>query len=258
MRRHSFLAFVTVLILAFGGLAQNPSRAAEAGAELPEYHWSFGGLFGHYDKAAAQRGLQVYTEVCASCHGLQYVAFRNLQDLGYSEEEVKAFAERFTVTDGPNDQGEMFERPASPSDLFPAPFPNDAAARAANGGALPPDLSVIAQAREGGPDYLAALMIGYEEPPEDVEMQPGLHYNKYFPGGQIAMPQLLYDGSVSYADGTEATPEQMARDVSHFLMWAAEPHLEERKEMGIKVLLFLIVLTALLYAMKRRIWQDLH
>jgi ubiquinol-cytochrome c reductase cytochrome c1 subunit len=238
--------------------AMGQARAAGGEAKLPEYHWSFEGIFGTYDKAAAQRGLQVYVEVCSSCHGLKYVAFRNLEDIGYSEEEVKAFASQFTVTAGPNDAGQMYEREARPSDRFPQPFENKQAAMAANNGAYPPDLSVIAQARAHGADYLAALLVGYEEAPADVTVGAGQYYNKYFPGGLIAMPQLLYKDSVSYADGTEATPDQMAQDVAHFLMWAAEPHMEERKEMGIKVILFLIVFTGLTYATKKKIWQDLH
>ena len=254
MRKLAIASVFAAFTLAAAGQAQ----AAGEAADLPEHHWSFEGLFGTYDKAAAQRGLQVYVEVCASCHGLKYVAFRNLRDIGYSEEEVKAFASQFTVTAGPNDAGQMYEREARSSDRFPEPFENTQAAMAANNGAYPPDLSVIAQARAHGPDYLTALLVGYEDPPADVTLGPGQYYNKYFPGGLIAMPQLLYEDSVSYADGTEATPEQMARDVAHFLMWAAEPHLEERKEMGIKVILFLIVFTGLAYATKKKIWKDLH
>ncbi len=258
MMKKTILSAVGALAIGAVVAASGTARAAETGVDLPEYHWSFEGIFGTYDNAAAQRGLQVYTEVCASCHGLKYVAFRNLKDIGYTEEEVEAYAAQFTVQDGPNDAGEMFDREAVASDRFPSPYPNEAAARAANNGAYPPDLSVIAQARPGGADYLTALQIGYVDPPADVELQPGLYYNKYFPGGQIAMPQMLYPDSVEYADGTEATPEQMAQDVSHFLMWAAEPHLEERKQMGIKVLLFLIVFTGLAYATKKKIWKDIH
>jgi len=257
MKKLAIASLFSAFAVAAAG-APERAAAAEAGAEIPEYHWSFEGIFGTYDHAAAQRGLQVYVEVCASCHGLKYVAFRNLQDIGYTEEEVKAFASQFTVTDGPNDAGQMYEREARPSDRFPSPFPNEQAARAANNGAYPPDLSVIAQARANGPNYLTALLVGYEDPPADMELGAGQYYNKYFPGGQIAMPELLYPDSVEYADGTEATPEQMAQDVSHFLMWAAEPHLEERKQMGIKVILFLLVFTGLTYALKKKIWQDVH
>lgn len=248
-------------LASFGAAA--PVRAAEAVA-IPSQTWSFDGIFGTFDRAALQRGLQVYNEACSACHGLGYVAFRNLGGddahggLGYSEDEVKAIAALYSVVDGPDDDGEMFEREAIPSDRFPQPFPNDKAAAAANGGAVPPDLSLMAKARAGGPDYIYALMTGYEDPPADFEMTEGLNYNRYFAGHQIAMAQPLFDDAVEFADGTPATVDQMARDVSHFLMWAAEPTLETRKQTGLKVLLFLIVFTGLLYAVKRKVWADLH
>ncbi|MEO3428467.1 cytochrome c1 [Pelagibius sp. CAU 1746] len=248
------------LIFGFAALAaiatvSSGARAAGEGPALPQMEWSFDGPFGTFDRPAMQRGLQVYREVCSACHSLKYVAFRNLSDLGYDEDEIKAIAAEYTVVDGPNDEGEMFEREGRPSDYFPSPFPNDKAAAASNGGAAPPDLSLMAKARMGGPTYLYALMTGYEEPPADF---PGDNYNLYFPGHQIAMAAPLFEDGVSYADGTPATVEQMAKDVSHFLMWTAEPKLEDRKGMGIKVLIFLVVFTGVLYAAKRKVWADVH
>jgi ubiquinol-cytochrome c reductase cytochrome c1 subunit len=235
-----------------------PAQAVEGALQPLERDWSFEGLFGQYDRAAAQRGLQVYRDVCAACHGLDYVAFRNLAELGYGADEVSALAAEYQVTDGPDSAGDMFERPGRPTDHFPSPYPNDAAARAANGGALPPDLSLITKARAEGSDYLASLLQGYEDPPADAEGPAGAYYNLYFPGHWLAMPPPLADGAVSYADGTEATLQQMAHDVTMFLTWAAEPNLETRKQTGLKVMLFLIVLTALLFATKRKVWSDQH
>lgn len=239
------------------GLA-GPALAAGGGVAPPATKWSFDGPFGTFDRAELQRGYQVYKEVCAACHAMKYVAFRNLRDIGFSEAEVKALAATFEATDGPNDSGEMFKRPALPSDKFPSPFPNEKAARAANGGAYPLDLSLVAKARAHGPDYLKALLTGYKEPPAGFALGEGLYYNEYFPGNQIAMPQPLNEDQVTYADGTKATVTQMAHDVSAFMMWAAEPKLEDRKRMGFKVMIFLIVLTGLFFAAKKRIWRDLH
>ena len=255
------VALAASLVVALGAglgtaLHSGQLQAAE-GVAVPAQSWSFDGIFGTFDRAALQRGFQVYSEVCAGCHGLEYVAFRNLADLGYSEDQIKAFAAERTVIDGPNDDGEMFERDAIPSDRFPSPFPNDKAAAANNGGAVPPDLSLMAKARAGGPDYIYALLIGYEEPPADFELTEGSSYNKYFAGHQIAMAQPLDDDAVEYADGTTASLDQMSRDIANFLMWTAEPMLEVRKRTGIKVILFLIVLTALFYAVKRKVWSDL-
>ncbi len=260
MSKLRLTALAGALLLGAGLMAvpaERAARAAEA-VPVPDREWSFEGLTGYFDRASAQRGLQVYREVCSACHGLQYIAFRNLSALGYSEEEVKAIAAEYMITDGPDDFGEMYERPGLPSDYFPDPFPNDKAAAAANNGAVPPDLSLIAKARANGADYLHALLTGYEDPPPDMELMPGLYYNKYFPGNQIAMAQPLYEDGVGYADGTEATVAQMAHDVSMFLMWAAEPKLEQRKQTGISVILFLIVFTGVLYMAKRKIWSDLH
>ncbi len=236
--------------------------AGTAFAEVPKppaQAWSFNGVFGTFDRAALRRGLQVYTELCAACHSLRLVYYRHLQSVGFSEEEVKALAAEFEVEDGPNDDGEMYTRPAAPTDPFASPFPNDQAARAANAGALPPDLSVMTKARKGGEDYLHAVLTGYrDEAPAGVEVMEGLFFNEYFPGQQIAMPPPLADDAVEYADGTEATVQQMSTDVTTFLAWAAEPTMEDRKRLGIKTLLFLLVLTAMLYALKRKIWSDVH
>lgn len=252
-RRSARLAFAAVAILMFAA----PARAAED-VVPPHQHWEFQGFFGTYDRAAAQRGYQVYKEVCAACHQMRFLYYRDLAALGFNEDEVKALAAGYEVTDGPNDQGEMFKRPGQPSDRFVAPFANDNAARAANNGALPVDLSVVVKAREHGPDYIYALLTGYKDAPKDIALQPGMNYNAFFPGHQIAMPPPLNEDQVAYADGTKATVAQMARDVVTFLSWAAEPEMEARKAMGVKVVLFLIVLAGLLYAVKRKVWRDVH
>jgi len=237
------------------------SESALAAAEAPtppEQNWPFDGIFGHFDIAATQRGLQVYAEVCRSCHSLDYVHYRDLRQIGYSEEEVEAFAAQWEVEAGPNEEGEMYMRPAEPRDRFVAPFPNEQAAEAANNGVMPPDLSLMYKARPDGADYIYGLLTGYAEAPEGFEMPVGTYYNKYFPGHRIAMPQPLFDGMVEYADGTEATVEQMSRDLTNFLAWTAEPKLEHRKATGISVMLFMIVLTGLFYATKRKVWSKLH
>jgi ubiquinol-cytochrome c reductase cytochrome c1 subunit len=200
----------------------------------------------------------VYKDVCAACHSMHLLAYRNLQDIGLSELETKALAAQIMVQDGPNDEGEMFERAGLPSDRFKSPYPNEKAARAANGGAYPPDLSLLAKARVGGPDYIHAILVGYENAPAGFELGKGMYYNKYFAGHQIGMPAPLSEGMVTYNDGTTASVEQMSRDVSHFLMWAAEPKLEARKQMGLKVTLFLIVFAGIMYGVKRKVWSDLE
>jgi ubiquinol-cytochrome c reductase cytochrome c1 subunit len=246
-------------LLAGGGMASSPALAAEEEIHLPDTRFSFEGLFGTFDRASAQRGFQVYKEVCAACHSMRQHYYRNLRELGLSEAEVRAIAATVQVTDGPNDDGEMFERPGRPSDRFRAPFANEKAARAANNGALPPDLSVITKARENGPDYLHALLIGYGDPPDGVTLMEGMNYNKYFPGHQIAMaPPLSGEGQVTFHDGTTATVDQMARDVTTFLAWAAEPEMEGRKAMGVRIILFLTILGGLAYAVKRKVWADVH
>ena len=250
-----------------GGHAVNPTRQT----------WTFRGPLGHFDNAQLQRGFKVYREVCANCHNLKRIAFRTLSDPGgpeFTEGQVKALAAEYKITDGPNDAGDMFERPGRPADHFPLKFPNDQAARAANGGALPPDMSVLAKARgfssgfpvfildvftqyqEQGPDYIHALIAeGYVEPPQGFKLPPGTHYNTFIPGNAIAMAKPLADGQVEYSDGSPQTVDQYARDVSAFLMWAAEPHLEARKEMGLKVMIFLLVLAGLVLFTKKRVWR---
>jgi ubiquinol-cytochrome c reductase cytochrome c1 subunit len=238
-------------------LAASPALAA--GGHEPEKHdWSFNGVLGSFDKPALRRGYQVYMEVCSFCHGVEFIAFRNLTEIGLTEDEAKAAAEAVQIEDGPDDNGLMFMRPGRLSDRMPSPFPNEAAARASNGGALPPDLSLITKARPFGPDYLFALLTGFEDPPEGVEISPGMSYNPFFSGQQIAMFSPLYDDAVFYEDGTVATLEQMAEDITQFLMWTAEPKLEDRKRMGLGVMIFLVILTGMFIAVKRRVWADIH
>ncbi|OUR78566.1 cytochrome c1 [Alphaproteobacteria bacterium 46_93_T64] len=234
------------------------AQASGGGVDLKSVNWQHTGLFGTYDRAAAQRGLQVYQEVCAGCHGLNQVAFRTLQDLGFTEDEVKAIAKEYEFEGGPNDDGDMFDRAGKPFDKFPNPFANEKAARASNGGAFPPDLSLIVKARVGFEDYLYSLMTGYADTPEGFELTEGMSYNAYFPGHQIAMPAPISEEGVEYSDGTKATVDQMAKDVTVFLAWAAEPKLEQRKHMGLRVILFLLVMTGLFFAVKKKIWSDLH
>jgi ubiquinol-cytochrome c reductase cytochrome c1 subunit len=237
------------------------TAGAKAAGEMvppPNVDFNHEGIFGTFDRAAAQRGFQVYKEVCSACHALSLLSYRNLQALGFSEDEVKAIAAQYEVTAGPNDNGEMFQRPAIPADRFIKPFPNEQAARAANNGAYPPDLSLMAKARPGGEEYLYGLLVGYVDPPAEVTVPDGQYYNKYFPGHLIGMPPIVQPDGVTYADGTAATVEQQAHDVSVFLTWAAEPHLEARKQMGVKVILFLIVFSGMMYAVKRKVWADVH
>jgi len=230
--------------------------------EPPYRDWSFEGPFGTFDRAALQRGYQVYREICSSCHSMKYLAFRNLSDEGgpeFSPEAVKALAAEFTVVDGPDEFGDMYDRPGKPFDHFPAPYENDNQGRAANGGALPPDLSLIVKAREHGPDYIYALLTGYgHDVPPLFKAQEGLNYNPYFPGRQLAMPQQLFDGVIEYTDGTEATAGQLAYDVVQFLSWAAEPKMEDRKALAKPVLIYLLILIVLLYASYKRIWRDVE
>ena len=227
--------------------------------KAPAQKWSFSGIFGTYDRAQLRRGFLVYKDVCAACHSLDLVAYRNLMDIGFSEAEVKAIAAEQEFRDGPNDEGEMFDRAGRPADHFKAPFENENAARAGNNGANPPDLSLMIKARLRGPDYVHGLLTGYKEtPPKGVTVPEGMSYNTYFPGHQIAMAPPLSDEAVEYKDGTKPTLDQHARDITTFLAWTASPEMEERKRMGIKVLLFLLVLTGMLFALKKRIWSDLH
>ena len=274
MKSHSLLlAFALATSLS----AVTVSIAAAEDAAPPRQKWSFAGPFGPYNQAQLQRGFQIYKEVCSTCHSIKLLAFRNLAESGgpsFTEAQAAAVAATFQVTDGPNDQGQMFQRPGTLADRFPPPFPNDQAARAALGGKLPPDMSVLAKARgheggfpqfiidalidyqEGGPDYIHAILTGYTDPPKDFVLPPGGQYNKYFPGGAIGMPKPLSDGQVKYSDGTPETVDQYAKDVSAFLMWAAEPTLDARKKLGFQVMIFLIVLTGLLYFTKKKVWHD--
>ena len=235
-----------------------PALAAGGAVDLTKRKWSFNGPFGTFDKAAMQRGFQVYREVCAGCHSMKYIAFRNFADLGYDEAEIKALAAEYEVEDGPNDDGEMFVRPGIPADRIPSPYPNDNAARAGNGGALPPDLSLIAKARANGPDYLYSLLVGYKDPPSDTAVPDGMYYNNAYSGNLIAMPQPLYGDDVTYADGANASIEAMSADLTQFLMWAAEPKLEARKRIGVAVVFFLGVFLILSILAKRRVWADVH
>ncbi|RJF87869.1 cytochrome c1 [Oleomonas cavernae] len=238
------------------GLGTGVAAASEGGA-IPHESWSFSGAFGTFDRAALQRGYQVYKEVCAACHSMQYIAFRNLTDIGFSEAEVKALAAQYEYP-ALDESGEPITRKGLPSDHFVSPYANELAAKAANGGAIPPDLSLMAKARAGGPDYIHAILTGYVEPPQGFVLNPGSNFNAHFPGQQIAMPKPLNDDQVTYADGTKATVEQMSRDVSTFLMWTAEPKLEERKNIGVKVMGFLGILTVFLYLSYRRVRRKVH
>jgi len=263
MMRFGIKAGLAAAIMAVGlsAAVSAPANAAGDAKHPAEMNWQFDGLFGTYDRNALRRGFQVYKEVCASCHSLNQIAFRNLSQEGgpeFSEAEVKAIAKEYLVEDGPDDYGDMFERDALPRDKFPSPYPNENAARAANGGAYPPDLSLITKARGGGADYIHALLSGYEEAPEGVEIRAGLYYNPYMAGGKIAMPVPLLEELVEYSDGTEATVEQMSMDVTHFLNWTAEPELEERKRMGFMVLIYLTIFAGLMFFSMRKIWADLH
>ncbi|QJC27446.1 cytochrome c1 [Anaplasma platys] len=222
------------------------------GGKVPK--WSFSGIMGKVDKPAVQRGYQVYKEVCASCHSMKRIAFRNLREIGFTEAEVKALAASYTYTDGPDENGDMFERPGIPSDYFPNPFPNRESAAASNNGAFPPDLSLITKARHNGPDYVYRLMTGYESTEPD---ESGLYANPFFPAGKIAMAPPLSKGLVSYMDDTEPTIENMARDVVNFLQWAAEPEMESRKKLGIKVVMSLTAGTILVIFVNRRLWSTL-
>ncbi|HEY0420724.1 MAG TPA: cytochrome c1 [Acetobacteraceae bacterium] len=252
MRIAAFTAAAALLSL----LAGAPAHAEEE-AGPPRQNWSFNGPFGTFDRAAAQRGFQVYQEVCSTCHSLKHGFYRDLRGIDLDPAQVTAIAAAVTVPTIGED-GQPAERPALPSDHFRSPFPNDRAARAANNGALPPDLSVMVKAREGGADYIYALLNGYRDPPPDVKLGDGQYYNLAFPGHQIGMPKPLSNDQVTYADGTPASVEQMSRDVITFLAYMANPEMEGRKQMGVKAVLFLVLLTGLTYAVKRKVWADVE
>ncbi|WP_159587062.1 cytochrome c1 [Chelativorans xinjiangense] len=264
--------------LGLGIAMATPADAAEYPLKKPpQLEWSFDGPFGAYDKGQLQRGLKIYREVCSSCHSLDLVAFRNLEDLGYTEEQVRAIAAEYEVEDGPDENGDMFTRPATPSDHFPAPFANPQQAAASNNGAAPPDFSLLAKARavergfptfvfdiftqyaEGGPDYIHALLTGYEEDAEGHEVPEGTYYNPYFLNAvSLSMAPPLSDGMVTYEDGSPETVDQYARDIAAFMMWAAEPHMEARKETGFTVMVFLVLFGGLVYLTKRKVWAEVH
>ena len=247
----------TLLVLAIITLSIKPSISAEATKPL-KVDWSFKGLTGKFDRASLQRGYQVYKEVCSSCHSMKYLSYRNLGEKGGPEftlDEVKSIAASFEVQDGPDSQGEMFTRPGRPSDKFVSPYPNMNASMAANGGAYPPDMSVLVKARSGGANYIYSVLMGYEEKPEGLIIDDGVYYNKYMSGNKIKMSKPLVEGIIEYTDGTLATEDQMAKDVTTFLTWAAEPELEARHKLGIKVLIYLILLSTLVYLSMKRIWS---
>jgi ubiquinol-cytochrome c reductase cytochrome c1 subunit len=256
MRRLAQFALLGALA---GALVAGPACAQESEAPTPpKQKWSFSGLFGAYDLAAAQRGFQVYESVCQNCHSMNLLHYRDLAGIGLSPEEIKAVASNNTVPLGLNDQGEPITGPALPSSKFKAPFANEKAARAANNGALPPDQSLMVNAYPGGADFVYAVLTGYKEPPPGFNLQSGMNYNEYFPGHQIAMPQPLQDDSVEYADGTKATLHQEAHDVATFLAWASNPEMVQRKQIGVRVVLFLALMTGHTYAVKRKVWSDVH
>jgi ubiquinol-cytochrome c reductase cytochrome c1 subunit len=235
-----------------------PSFGAGSGGEMLKVDWSFKGLTGKFDRASLQRGFQVYKEVCSSCHSMQYLSYRNLGEPGgpeFSEQEVKAIAASIEIEDGPDSQGEMFTRAGRPADKFKSPYPNVNASIAANGGAYPPDMSVLVKARPGGSNYIYSVLMGYEDPPIGMTLDDGVYYNKYMIGNKIKMSSPLNEDIVEYTDGTQATVDQMSKDVTTFLSWAAEPELEERHQTGVKVIIYLILLTTLVYLSMKKIWS---
>lgn len=248
------MRLIVVVLFSMPGVALSLVAYATEPVQLPHQDWHFSGPLGTFDRASLQRGYMVYRKVCAACHSMKYVAFRNLEDIGYSEAQIKAIAAEYIYTDGPDEQGRMYERPGLPSDHFKSPFPNHNAARAVNNGALPPDLSLIIKARYQGPDHVYGILTGFEAAPEGVVLRPGQFWNRYMPGHIIAMVPPLVENMITYEDGTPQTVEQYARDVVTFLTWAAEPILEDRKRAGLKVLIFLLVFTGIMYAIKERIW----
>ena len=255
--KNTFKIVYSIIFLLVG----TPQINAAEEIDLLKTDWSFKGLFGKFDRGSLQRGYQVYTEVCSSCHSMKYVSYRNLAEKGGPEftiDQVKAIAANFDVIDGPNNDGEMFDRPAKLSDKFVKPYENVKAAQAANGGAYPPDMSVLAKARSGGVDYIYSVLLGYEDPPSGITLDDGVYYNKYMYGNNIKMAKPLSDNLIEYSDGTIASEEQMAKDVTTFLMWAAEPHLESRHKMGFKAILYIIILTILVYFSMKKVWSRIE
>ena len=255
MIRFNFKRLIIVILSTL--IFTKPLLSAET-IDPIKVNWSFKELTGKFDRASLQRGFQVYKEVCASCHSMEYLSYRNLGEPGgpeFTQEEVKAIAASVEIEDGPDSQGEMFTRPGRPSDKFKSPYPNVNASIAANGGAYPPDMSVLVKARPGGSDYIYSVLVGYEDPPAGMILDDGVYYNKYMIGNKIKMSSPLSDGIVDYTDGTEATMDQLAKDVTTFLSWAAEPELETRHKTGIKVMIYLILLSILVYLSMKRIWS---
>ena len=247
-----------IFLAIFISVISFPTFSEEINTKYLKTKWSFEGIFGTFDRASLQRGYQVYQEVCAGCHSVQHLSYRNLSEKGgpeFSIEETKAIAAQFEVEDGPNSDGEMFMRPGRLSDKFVKPYPNVEASTAANGGAYPPDMSVLAKARAGGADYIYSLLLGYEEAPAGFELDDGVYYNKYMPGNKIKMSAPLSDGIVEYSDGTQATIAQMSKDVTAFLVWTSEPHLEAQHRMGFKAIIYLIILLTLVYMSKQKVWS---
>ena len=247
-----------IILIIFISIVSFSVHSEETNKNYVKTNWSFKGIFGVFDRASLQRGYQVYQEACSGCHSVQHLSYRNLSEKGgpeFSAEEAKAIAAQFEVEDGPNSDGEMFMRPGRLSDKFVKPHPNVEASTAANGGAYPPDMSVLAKARKGGADYIYSLLLGYEEPPAGFEIDEGVYYNKYMSGNKIKMTAPLSDGLVEYSDGTQSTTAQMAKDITTFLVWTAEPHLESQHRMGFKVIIYLIVLLTLVYMSKQKVWS---
>ncbi|KAF8072580.1 hypothetical protein HT031_000240 [Scenedesmus sp. PABB004] len=257
--RGSWLAGAAGTIAGLSGCTwvASADHEGEHGLHAPAWPWSHEGMLDSYDHAAIRRGFQVYQQVCAACHSMEYIHYRDLVGVCYTEEEAKAMAADIEVVDGPNDEGEMFERPGRLSDPLPAPYANEQAARYANGGAYPPDLSLITNARPDGQNYLFSLLLGYKEPPAGVSVREGLYYNPYFPGGAIAMPRMLADGGVEYDDGTPSNSSQQAKDVTTFLAWAASPEQDERKLMGVKALTIIGIMWGFALYQKRLRWSVL-
>ena len=256
MTRFNIKSLLIVLVLFLSSISSSIGAGSEN--EPLKVDWSFKGLTGKFDRSSLQRGFQVYKEVCSSCHSMQYLSYRNLGELGgpeFSEQEVKAIAASIEIEDGPDSQGEMFTRPGRPADKFKSPYPNVNASIAANGGAYPPDMSVLVKARPGGSNYIYSVLMGYEDPPVGMNLDDGVYYNKYMIGNKIKMSSPLSDDIVEYTDGTQATVGQMAKDVTTFLTWAAEPELEERHRTGVKVIIYLILLTTLVYLSMKKIWS---
>ena len=251
----SLLLVLVISIYSYNG------TAAERSHELLSPGWSFKGFFGKFDRASLQRGYQVYTEVCAACHSMKYLSYRNLSEAGgpeFSVEQAKIIASQFEITDGPNSDGEMFTRPGRLSDKFVGPYPNEQAATAANGGAYPPDMSVLVKARKGGADYIYSVLMGYEDPPSGMILDDGVYYNKYMPGNKIKMSHPLMSGAVEYIDGTVSSEEQMSKDVVAFLAWAAEPHLEARHKIGFRAIAYLLIITVLVYFSMKKLWSRIE